>query len=142
MKGKITNTGQKVDVEEERADKRNKNVKFKNCAPFSDCIIEIHNTQVENSKDLDVVILMYNLIEYIDKYSKSFGRLWPYDRGETNAATADSGLLKFKLKITEKTPYNNHTKDVEITVPLKFEINFWRTLEMLLISCGINIILS
>ena len=43
---------------------------FKNCAPFTNCISEINNTQVDNAKDIDIVMPMYNLIEYSDNYSK------------------------------------------------------------------------
>ena len=44
---------------------------FKNCAPFTDCISEINNTQIDNAKDIDLVMPMYNLIEYSDNYSKT-----------------------------------------------------------------------
>ena len=47
-----------------QADRNDKRVIFKNCAEFNDCIREINNTQVDNAKDLDVVMPMYNLIEY------------------------------------------------------------------------------
>ena len=53
-------------------------VVFKNCAPFTDCISEINCTQIDNAKDIDVVIPMYNLIEYSDNYSKTSGSLWQY----------------------------------------------------------------
>ena len=56
----------------------NKKVIFKNCAPFTNCISEINNTQVDNAKDIDIVMLMYNLIEYSDNYSKASGSLWQY----------------------------------------------------------------
>ena len=118
MKGTIKNAGHKVDAEEERAVGKMKNVTSKNCKPFPDSIIEINNTKRENSKDLHVVMLTYNLIEYIGNNSKSSASLWPYDRHETNATTRDS--LKFKVKTTEYTPNNTNTKDAEITVPLKF----------------------
>ena len=49
---------------------------FKICAPFTDCISEINNTQVDNTKDIDIVMPMCNLIEYSDNYSKASGRLW------------------------------------------------------------------
>ena len=48
----------------------NKEVIFKNCALFTDCINEINNTQIDNNKDIHVVIPMHNLIEYSDNYSK------------------------------------------------------------------------
>ena len=51
----------------------NKNVILKNCAPFTDCIAKINNTQVDNAKDIDIVMPMYNLIEHTDNYSKTSG---------------------------------------------------------------------
>ena len=53
----------------------NKKVMFKNCAPFTDCISQTNNTQVDNAKDIDIIMPMYNLIEYSDNYSKTFGSL-------------------------------------------------------------------
>ena len=50
----------------------NKNEVFRNCAPFTDCISEINNTQVDNTKHIDVIMPMYKLIEYSDNYSKTF----------------------------------------------------------------------
>ena len=40
----------------------NKKVIFKNCAQFTNCISEINNTQVDDAKDIDIVMLMYDLI--------------------------------------------------------------------------------
>ena len=51
---------------------------FKNCAPFTDCVREINNTQIDNAKDINVVMPMYNLIEYSDNYSKTSESLWQY----------------------------------------------------------------
>ena len=48
----------------------NRKVTFKNCAPFTDCISEINNTQVDNAKYIDMVIPMYNLIKYSDNHLK------------------------------------------------------------------------
>ena len=56
----------------------NKKVIFENCAPFTNCISEINNTQIDNAKDIDIVMPMYNLIEYSDNYSKTSGSLWQY----------------------------------------------------------------
>ena len=53
-----------------------KKVIFKNCAPFTNCISEINNTQVDNANDIDIVMPMYNLIEYSDNYAKTSGSLW------------------------------------------------------------------
>ena len=49
----------------------NKKVIFKNCVPFTYCISEINNTEVDNAKDINVVMPMYNLIEYDNSYSKT-----------------------------------------------------------------------
>ena len=54
----------------------------KNCTPFSNCITEINNTQIDNAKTIDITIPMYNLIEYSDNYSKTSGSLWHYFRNE------------------------------------------------------------
>ena len=56
----------------------NRNVIFKNCAPFTNCISEINNTKLDNAKDIDIVMPMYNLIEYSDNYAKTTGSLWQY----------------------------------------------------------------
>ena len=113
-----------------RLDQRNKRVIFKNCSPFTDCIREINNTQTDNAKDLDVVMPMYNLIEYSNNYSKVSQRLWQYYREEPNDNIIESKSFKFKINITGKTPAAGTTKDVKITVPLKYLSNFWRTLEI------------
>ena len=95
---------------------------------------------------------MYNLIEYSDNYSKTSGSLWQYckdipainDNGDIfnfdgNKAT-DS--FSFKAKITGQTNDDVEINGVEILVPLKCLSNFWRTLEMPLISCEIELILT
>ena len=58
------------------ANNTNKKVIFKNCAPFTNCISEVNNTQIDNAKDIDIVMPMYNLIEYSDNYAKTTGSLW------------------------------------------------------------------
>ena len=82
---------------------------------------------------------MYNLIEYSDNYSKTYGSLWQYYKDEPNDNIADTESFKSKVKITGKTPDDGNTKDVEIIVLLKYLSNFWRTLEMLLINCEVNL---
>ena len=125
-----------------QADKRNKGILFKNCAPFINCISEINNTQIGNALDIDIVMPMYNLIEYSDNYSKTFGSLSQYYKYEPNDNLTDSQLFKSKIKITGKTPANGNTKDVEVMVPLKYLSNFWRILEMPLTNCEVNLILT
>ena len=75
VKGTITITGARADAAARQADERDKGVAFKNCAPFINCISEINNTQVDNAKDIDIVMPMYNLIEYSDNYAKTSGSL-------------------------------------------------------------------
>ena len=60
------------------ANNTNKKVIFKNCTPFKDCISKINNTQVDNATDIDIVMPMYNLIEYSGNYSKTSGSLSQY----------------------------------------------------------------
>ena len=83
---------------------------------------------------------MYNLIEYSDNYSKTSGSLWQYDIDDPNDNLAESESFKYKIKITSKTSAVGNTKDVKIAVPLKYLSNFWRTFEMPLINCEVNLI--
>ena len=101
---------------------------------------------------------MYNLRGYSDNYSKTFGSLWQYgkeipavdddgDIVEFNRANATDSL-NFKTKINSQTAADNNNgniagrADVEIMVPLKYLSNFWRTLEMPLINCEVELILN
>ena len=85
---------------------------------------------------------MYNLVEYSDNYLKAFRCFWQYYKDEPNDNLADSESFKSKVKITGSTSNNGNTKDAEINVPLKYLSNFWRTLEMSLINCEVNLILT
>ena len=131
------------------ANNTNKKVIFKNCAPFNNCISEINNTQIDNAKDIDIVMPMYNLIEYSDNYAKKAGSLWQCCK-DIPARNANDDIVifaennttdsfKFKAKITGQTE-DDGTKDVEIIVPLKYLSNFWRTFEMPLINCLLSIL--
>ena len=124
VKGKITITGAGDDAAVRQADERDKGVALKNCAPFSNCISEINNTQIDNCKDVHIAMPLYNLLEYNDHYAKTSGSLWQYYRDESNDNLADSESFKSKIKITGKTPNNSNEKDVEIMVPLKYLTNF------------------
>ena len=53
---------------------------FKNCAPLTNCLSKINNTQIDNANDINVVMSIYNLIEYSDIYLKTPGSLWQYHR--------------------------------------------------------------
>ena len=151
VKGKIIIAGAGNDAAARQADERNKGVIFKNCAPSITYISEINNTQIDNAKDIDTVMPMYNLIEYSDNYVKTTGSLWQYFRDEPvndddddddDDDIEDSKSFKSKTKITGKTPNDDNEKDVEIMAPLKYLSNFWRTLKMPLINCEVNLILT
>ena len=133
------------------ANNTNKKVIFKNCAPFTNCISEVNNTQVDNAKDIDIVMPMYNLIEYIDNYSKTSESFCQYckdiaavDNNNEIVNFSENNLtdsFNFKVKKTGQTG-DDGTKIVEIMVSLKNLNNFWRTREMSLINCEINLILA
>ena len=140
------------------ANNTNKKVIFKNCAPFTNCISKINNTQIDNAEYIDIVMPMYNLIEYSNNYSKTSGSLWQYCKNvpavDDNDAIVDfnganaTDSFNFKTKITGQTADNNNNGniavrvDVEIMVPLKYLSNFWKTLEMPLINYEVELILD
>ena len=128
-----------------------KEVIFKNCSPFTNCISKINNAQIDNAEYIDMVMPMYNLIEYSDNYSKTSGSLWQYCK-EIPAVNNNGAIVSFdsanatdsfnfKTKITCQTN-NNGIINIEIMVPLKYLSNFWRILEMPLTNCEIELILD
>ena len=123
-------------------DERNEGVILKNCALFIKCISEINNTEIDNAQDIDIVMSMYNLIEYSENYSEVSGKLRQCYKDEPNNNLADSESFKSKVKITGSTPTDGNIRDVEITVPLKYLRNFWRSLEMPLINCEVILLLT
>ena len=142
LREKKTITGEGDTPALRQADERDKGVAFKNCAPFTACKSNINNVEIDNCQGIDIVMPMYNLTEYSDKYAKTSGSLWQYYRDEPNDNLADSESFKSKIEITGKTPNNGNEKDVEIMVPLKYLSNFWRSLEMPLINCEVSLILT
>ena len=130
----------------------NTRVAFKNCAPFTKCITHINDEHVDNADNLDIIMPMYNLIEYSNNYSDTSGSLWQFKTDEqnmnngnpANVTTADSSSFKYKSSLF-KPPIATHNgvfKDVKIAVPLKYLSNFWRSLEMPLINCKIHLELN
>ena len=77
-KGKIIITGAGADAAARQADERDKDVAFKNCAPFTDCKRNINKVEIDNCMDIDVIMPMYNSIEYSENYEKTSGSLWQY----------------------------------------------------------------
>ena len=104
-------------------------------APFTSCVSKSNNTLIDNAEDLDIVMPMYNLIEYSKNYSKTSGSLWKYYRNEPNSGAVGninysikgSKFFDYKTSVTKKIEGNNETKDAEIAVPLKYLSNFWNT---------------
>ena len=157
VKGKITVNN--TVAEGAAGNNTNKKVIFTNCAPFTGFISKINNTQIDNAEYIDIVMRMYNLIEYSDNYSKTSGSLSQYckeipavnDAGDIvdfNGSNATDSF-NFKTKITAQTAANSNNNgnisgrvDVEIMAPLKYLSNFLRTLEMPLINCEVDLILT
>ena len=97
-------------------DTRNRFLAFKNSAPFTNCISKINNVLIDNAKDLDIVMTMYNLLEYSENYRKITGSLWNYYRDKpNNPPTANyntdpitnSESFKYKSSLTGKTSNAN-----------------------------------
>ena len=134
------------------ANKRNKKLTFKNNAPFRSCISKINNAFLDNAEDLDIVIPMYNLLEYNDNYSVTSGSLWNYyrdlvndsvienddDNKISNSKRITSKSFEYKTKIIGSTS-NNNILDAKVVVPLKYLSNFWRFLDLPLINCEIEL---
>ena len=136
-------------------DKRNRPLILKNDAPFVSCITRVNGELIEDADDLDVVMSMYNLLEY----RKTIGSLYNYYRDELsddaddnnfdNIKVVNSNTLKYKNKIIGNT-YNvnagadgydvnkNGTQEVDLAIPLKYLGNFWRALNIPLISCEVS----
>ena len=96
---------------------------------------------------------MYNLLEYSKNYRKTTGSFCNYYRDEPNSflrgannnvnySIKDSKLFDYKTSITEKLEGNNTEEEVEIVGLLKYLSNFWRTLDIPLINCEVNLILT
>ena len=119
-------------------------VVFKNCGPFKDCRTEINDTFADYSNFINITISMYNLIEYSDNYSDTSRSLWNFKTDEiiNNAdVTNDNNVPSFKYKanLIGNTGNNGRKNGLKIVVPLKYLSNFWRSLEMPLINCKIEL---
>ena len=144
-------------------DIRNRFLAFKNNAPFTNCISKINNVLIDNAEDLDIVMPMYNLLEYSKNYRKTTGSFWNYYRDEPknpplNNYNADpitnSESFKYKSSITGKTDENHEEnenteqgntkvkRNLEIVVPLKYLSHFWRHIDMPLINFEVSLILT
>ena len=161
VNGKITVTAPGVNNDANNIrDKRNRPLILKNNAPFVSCITRINGELIEDADDLDIVMSMYNLLEYSKSYRKTIGSLYNYYRDELsddaddnkfdNIKVVNSEAFKYKNEITGNT-YNvdadaqgydvnkNGTQEVELTISLKYLGNFWRALNIPLISCEVSL---
>ena len=139
--------------------KKNRKLILRNNASFVSCISRINGELIEDADDLDIVMPMYNLLEYSKSYRKTIGSLYNYYRYEltndnnnnfVDRNVVNSNTFKYKNKIIDNT-YNvdaaaagydankNGTQEVEGAIPLKYLGNFWRALNMPLISCEVSL---
>ena len=133
----------------QKKQKQNKSVAFKNNAPFISCISKINDVQIDNAEDLDLVMPTYNLLQYSKNYKKTAGSLWNYYRDEpSNPLSFDFESFKYNTSVTGNIYDGGDNVDrvskneTEIVVLLKDLSNFWRTLNMPLICCEIELIES
>ena len=148
VKGVITVTNPNNDA-------YNKKLALKNDAPFISCISKIDGELIENAGDLDIVMPIYNLLEYCKNYRKTTGSLLNYYRDEPCIGKTGTGIMKISYSITGSKSFDYKTSiagkldgtnieedDIKIAIPLKYLGNFWRSLNMPLINCEISLILS
>ena len=128
---------------------------LKNNTPFISCISKINGELVENAEDLDIVLPMYNLLEYSKNYEKTSGTLFNYYRDEPRGITTGAGNNVINISIRNSKSFDYKTEitgsldagedekeDVRIAITLKYLGNFWRSLDIPLINCEITLILS
>ena len=140
-------------------DRQNRPLILKNNAPFVSCITRINNELIEDADDLDIVMPMYNLLEYSKNYRKTIGSLCNYYRDKLNVVSSKSFQYKNKLignmynvdstivpaaggaRVANPNydANNSGEKNVELAIPLKYLGNFWRALDIPLISCEVSL---
>ena len=120
-------------------------VAFKNCALFRTCDVTINDEYVEKAEDLDIVMPMYNLLEYSDNYQNLAGNLCQFKRDEppnNNANVVnDTTSLVYESKLIKGTD-NNNVNNAKLVVPLKYVSKFSRSLEMPSVNCKIDLELT
>ena len=159
VKGTVTVNGVVNGVENEIL-RINRPLILKNNAPFVSCMTKINNEFIEDADDLDIVMPMYNLLEYSKNYRKTIGSLYNYYRDELsddnnpnnfpNTNVVNSNTFEYKNKITGNT-YDvaagaaGHDanrvgkKEIELAISLKYLGNFWSALNIPLISCEVSL---
>ena len=123
---------------------------------FFRCISKINNTSIDNAEDNGIVMSLYKLLQYSDNYSLTSGSLWNYYRDEINDdenendnnnrinynKTTRSKSFEYKTKTTGRASNDNNKLDTETVVPLKYLSTFWRSFDLPLINCEIELDLS
>ena len=143
----------------------NTDVCFKNCSPFTRSVIHLNDEHIETADNLDIVMGLYNLIEYSDNYEQSSGSVWQHKRDEQNLNAAgnidnvnsnDSSSFKYKSNLlkglTTRDVAANVNPDIanahrlflnaQIVVPLKYVSSYFRNLEMPLLNYKLHIELN
>ena len=128
----------------------NTRLALKNCAPFTKCNLEINDEHVDTAENLDIVMPMYNLIECLDNYQDSSATLYQYKRDEppdvpaNNLTRDNSNSFKYKVELLGDPVHAGGIarRNVKVAVPLKYLSNFFRSLEIPLINCKINLNLT
>ena len=114
----------------------NTRLALKNCAPFTKCNLEINDEHIDTTENLDIVMPMYNLIEYSDNYHVLSATLYQYKRDEPpeDDAIADlmadnSDSFKYKISLLGNPVVANNIarRSVKVVVPLKYLSNFFRS---------------
>ena len=129
----------------------NTRLALKNCALFTKCNLEINDEHIDTTENLDIVMPMYNLIEYSDNYQDSSATLYQYKRDEPPEANAiddltvdNSNSFKYKVSLLRNPVVadNIAKRSVKVVVSLEHLSNFFRSLEMPLINCKIKLNLT
>ena len=153
-------------------DRQNKPIILKNNAPFVSCITRINGELTEDADDLDIVMPMYNLLEYSKNYRKTIGSLYNYYRDELNDDAVNNNFANNNVVSSNTFNYNHKIigntynvdstivpaggggarvanpdydanksgkKSIELAIPLKYLGNFWRVLNIPLISCEVSL---
>ena len=152
-------------------DRQNRPLILKNNAPFISCITRINGELIKDAEDLDILMPMYNLLEYSKNYKKTIGSLYNYYGDELsddndndnfdNIKVVNSKAFKYKNKIIgnmynvdstiipaaggarvanpDYDANNSGKKSIELAIPLKYLGNFWRALNIPLISCEVSL---
>ena len=169
VKGKIVVTAPGVNNDVNNI--RDRAVILKNNAPFVSCITRINGELIEDADDLDIVMPMYNLLEYSKNYRKTIGSLYNYYRDELSDDADDNNFDNIKVVNSNTFKYKNEiignaydiearipnpdgagqidnaiyivnenvTQEVELAMPLKNLGNFWRALNIPLISSEVSL---